>query len=70
MTTSTKLSSKFQISIPKEVREQQNWRPGQEFVFLPKGKSVVLVPVPKIEDLFGIARGANPEGYRDRKDRY
>ena len=26
--------------------------------------------VPKIDDLFGIAKGANPEGYRDRKDRY
>ena len=26
--------------------------------------------VPKIEELFGIAKGANPEGYRDRKDRY
>ena len=23
-----------------------------------------------IEDLFGLARGANPEGYRDRRDRY
>ena len=70
MTASAKLSSKFQISIPKEVRESQNWREGQEFVFLPKGKSVLLVPIPKLEDLFGIARGANKEGYRDRKDRY
>jgi addiction module HigA family antidote len=26
--------------------------------------------VPRIDDLFGIAKGANPEGYRDRKDRY
>jgi hypothetical protein len=26
--------------------------------------------VPKREDLAGIARGANTEGYRDRNDRY
>ena len=70
MSIATKLSSKFQISIPKEVREQQGWQAGQEFVFLPKGRSVVLVPVPKREELFGIAKGANGEGYRDRNDRY
>jgi len=70
MSASTKLSAKFQISIPKDVRERQGWRPGQKFVFLPKGKSVVLVPVPEFEDLLGIAKGANGEDYRDRNDRY
>ena len=64
------LSSKFQISIPKEVREAKGWEAGQEFVFLPKGDGVLLMPVPKIDDLWGIAKGANPEGYRDRNDRY
>jgi len=70
VSAATTLSSKFQISIPKEVRERQGWRPGQKFVFLPKGDSVVLVPVPKREGLFGIAKGANPENYRDRNDQY
>ena len=70
MSATTKLSSKFQISIPKDVREQQGWRAGQEFVFLPKGKGVVLVPVPNREDLRGAAKGANGEDYRDRTDRY
>ena len=70
MTASAKLSSKFQISIPKEIRDQQNWREGQEFVFLPKGKSVLLVPVPKPDELFGIAKGVRTDGYRDRDDRY
>lgn len=64
------LSSKFQISIPKSVRETQEWRPGQELVFIPKGKGVLLVPVPGLDDLRGIARGANTENYRDRNDRY
>jgi AbrB family looped-hinge helix DNA binding protein len=65
-----KLSSKFQISIPKSVREANNWKAGQTFAFIPKGNSVVLVPVPELEDLRGIARGANGENYRDRNDRY
>ena len=64
------LSSKFQISIPKQVRESQGWLPGQKLAFVPHGKNYVLVPVPKLEDLVGIAKGANPEGYRDRNDRY
>ena len=61
MSAATKLSSKFQISIPKEVREQQGWKAGQEFVFLPKGRGVVLVPVPKHEDLRGIAEALIPK---------
>lgn len=69
MATAT-LSSKFQISIPKEVRDQQHWSAGQEFVFIPKGKGVLLMPVPTLADLKGMARGANPENYRDRDDRF
>jgi AbrB family looped-hinge helix DNA binding protein len=45
------LSAKFQISIPKAVREAQAWRAGQEFVFIPKGKGVLVMPVPEPEDL-------------------
>lgn len=70
MSNSTTLSAKFQISIPKKVREAQGWKAGQEFVFIPKDGGVLLVPVPTIEDLRGIAKGADPTGYRDRDDRY
>ena len=64
-----KLSTKFQISIPKAVRSARRWRAGQVFAFIPKGEGVLLVPVPKRDDLSGLARGAKPEGYRDRNDR-
>lgn len=70
MADTATLSSKFQISIPKAVRDEQRWDAGQEFVFVPKGKGVLLMPVPTIDELRGIAKGANPEGYRDRNDRY
>jgi AbrB family looped-hinge helix DNA binding protein len=69
MTAQAKLSSKFQISIPKEVREAQNWQAGQSFVFLPKGKGVVLIPAPDLAELRGLARGAKATNYRDRNDR-
>jgi AbrB family looped-hinge helix DNA binding protein len=64
------LSSNFQIPTPKKVRESQNWKRGQQFAFIPKDGGYLLVPVPKIEDLRGIAKGANIGNYRDREDRY
>jgi AbrB family looped-hinge helix DNA binding protein len=64
------LSSKFQISIPKAVREQQQWTAGQEFLFIPKGKGVLVMPVPELDQLAGLAKGARAGDYRDRKDRY
>lgn len=70
MAATATLSSKYQISIPKAVREAQHWESGQEFVFIPKGKGVLVMPVPELEQLAGLANGANPEGYRDRQDRF
>ncbi len=69
MSATTTLSSKFQISIPKGVRDEQHWQAGQEFVFIPKGKGVLLMPVPELEQLAGIAKGARTDRYRDREDR-
>jgi len=70
MPATATLSSKFQISIPKAVREEQHWEAGQEFVFIPKGKGVLLMPAPELEQLVDIAKGARKVDYRDREDRY
>jgi AbrB family looped-hinge helix DNA binding protein len=68
MPATATLSSKFQISIPKTVRDEQHWEAGQEFVFIPKGRGVLMMPVLEIDELAGIAAGANTEGYRDRQN--
>ncbi|CAM5390808.1 hypothetical protein RLIN73S_00032 [Rhodanobacter lindaniclasticus] len=70
MTATATLSSKFQISIPKAVREEQQWKAGQEFVFIPKGEGVLVMPVPELKQLAGIAKGAKTTSYRERRDRY
>ena len=70
MSAVTTLSSKFQISIPKAVRDEQRWQAGQEFVFIPKGKGVLLMPVPELAQLAGIAKGAKTHDVRDRNDRF
>ncbi len=64
------LSAKFQISIPKSVRADRNWKAGQVFAFIPKESGLLLVPVPRVEELAGIAKGASTDGYRDRDDRF
>jgi len=70
MANTATLSSKFQISIPKAVRTEQAWAAGQQFAFIPKGKGILLAPIPKIEDLFGMAKDTNPNNFRDREDRF
>jgi antitoxin component of MazEF toxin-antitoxin module len=62
------LSAKFRISIPRAVCTERQWRAGQVFAFVPKGESLLLVPVPRREDLAGLVPGANPENYRNRID--
>jgi len=63
------LTARFQISIPKAVREERKWKAGQEFAFVPKGSGILLVPIPERNQLADVAKGAKPENYRDRKDR-
>lgn len=70
MSNSATLSTKFQISVPKAVRESQNWQPEQKFAFIKEGAGWLLVPVPELKDLRGLMKGANTDNIRDRKDRY
>ncbi len=70
MTAAATLSSKFQVSIPKAIRERMAWKPGQKIAFIARADGVLMAAIPERGDLAGIARGANPEGYRDRGDRY
>jgi len=64
------LSKRFQISIPRSIREARNWEPGQRFAFIPKGAGVLLVPVPQKADLKELAKGAGNTESRDRADRF
>lgn len=69
MPATATLSSKFQISIPKAVREELHWEAGQEFALIPKDGGLLIIPAPTLEALAGIAKGARKDNYRDRKER-
>ncbi|MBC7542433.1 MAG: AbrB/MazE/SpoVT family DNA-binding domain-containing protein [Candidatus Sericytochromatia bacterium] len=63
------VSSKFQIVIPKAIREEAGIKAGQKLVILAKGNSLHLVPKRDVAWLIGSAKGANPADYRDRSDK-
>lgn len=66
----TRVSSKYQVVIPKEVRERANIRVGQEFQVIAKGGSVTLVPDRPISSMRGFVRGMRTTGFREKKDRF
>ena len=66
----TTISSKYQVVIPKVVRERMNLQPKQKLTVLEKDDMVILVPQKNLESLRGIAKGANLNNYRDKKDRF
>jgi AbrB family looped-hinge helix DNA binding protein len=64
------ISSKYQIALPRATRERLELQPGQKLTVLEKDGMIILMPQVKLEDLRGIARGANVSDYRDKKDRH
>ena len=63
------ISAKFQISVPKKIREQLHIKPGQLFIFVLKGECLELVPKRDIKAMKGVLRGANTKNIRDRGER-
>jgi AbrB family looped-hinge helix DNA binding protein len=56
MTTIT-LSPKFQIVIPKAIRDLLALRPGQKIQAIPYEDRIELIPVRRMKDMRGFLRG-------------
>ncbi|HLD83561.1 MAG TPA: AbrB/MazE/SpoVT family DNA-binding domain-containing protein [archaeon] len=65
-----KLSSKFQIVIPREIRNDMGLRPGEKMIVIEKGGTIHLVPAGRIKDAKGIARGVSSRNVRDEYERF
>jgi len=63
------LSPKYQIVIPREVRENLGLEKGQKFAVIVKNGVISLVPVPSLEELRGMAKGIEMKGIRENEDR-
>ena len=66
----TTVSSRYRIVIPREIRERVGIRPGQKLRVIAKGKVISLVPFSALDELRGMLKGANVDGYREKRDRY
>ena len=59
------ISPKYQVVIPKEIREQMDIKPGQEVDMMVHDGMIVLVPLLPIEEMRGIAKGIDVEFERE-----
>jgi AbrB family looped-hinge helix DNA binding protein len=64
----TTISTKYQVVIPREVREQFGLKPGQKVVFIPHKRSLRMVIVPPIEEAEGFIKGIDTDVQREEED--
>lgn len=65
----TTISSKFQVVIPKEVRQKLRLLSGQRLQVLEKGEVISLVPEAPLKSLKGAAKGITRADIREKQDR-
>jgi AbrB family looped-hinge helix DNA binding protein len=63
------VSSKYQIVVPKNIREKIQLKSGQKMVVIVKGGIVHLVPERQAGSLKGFIKGLNTEGLREEEER-
>lgn len=59
------VSPKYQVVIPKSVREALHLRPGQKMLIVEYEGRIELIPEQDIEDLRGFLKGINTEFKRE-----
>ena len=67
-----KLSSNFQLSIPKSIREDLHLQAGQQFALVARGHIIELIPLQSIQEAKGMLSSCeykDSSEYRDRQER-
>ncbi len=60
-----KVSPKYQVVIPKGVRESMGIKPGQEVAVLRYGGRIELIPMTSVREMRGLLRGVDPSIERE-----
>jgi AbrB family looped-hinge helix DNA binding protein len=63
------ISSKYQVVIPRAIREQFTLQPGQKVAFIPYQRTLRVVIMPPIEEARGFVAGIDTTVQREEEDR-
>jgi AbrB family looped-hinge helix DNA binding protein len=63
------ISSKYQIVIPRAIREKWNVKPGQKVRLIVFGNRLEVVPVRDIREARGFLKGMSSDIEREEEDR-
>ena len=60
------ISPKFQVVIPKDIRQSLALRPGQELAVLRLGHRIAMIPLQPMRTLRGLLKGLDTTVPRDK----
>lgn len=60
-----KISPKFQVVIPRRVRDSMHLSPGQKMQVVVFGNRIEFVPIRKMSELRGFAKGIDTKSVRE-----
>jgi AbrB family looped-hinge helix DNA binding protein len=63
------LSTKYQLVVPRSVRQRLGLEPGAKLTVLDKGGVIYLIPQRRMREYRGLARKTSPRDLREKKDR-
>ena len=66
--TAATISPKYQVVIPRAVREKMNLRPGQQVQFIPYDNRLEMIPERPARELRGMLKGI-PNDFEREDDR-
>jgi len=68
--TTVKVSPKYQIVIPEDVRQRIDLAPGQDVVVIEKDGVIHVIPQKPIKEMRGFIKGMDTSQRREEEDRF
>jgi AbrB family looped-hinge helix DNA binding protein len=62
------ISSRYQVVIPREIRDQFDLKPGQKIIFVPDNGTLRVVVIRSIREARGMLKGMNINDIREEVD--
>jgi len=62
------VSPKYQVVIPRTIREQINIKPGQKMHVIAYNNKIVLIPVRHIQEARGLLKGMDADVQREEEE--